>query len=67
VGQTQPQAVFEIMGRAGELSAQQFLLRSHYSEGLTAYRARRWDEADNAFNLIWLLKRFQAMDHLWRC
>jgi len=50
VGQTQPQAVFEIMGRAGELSAQQFLLRSHYSEGLTAYRARRWDEANNAFN-----------------
>jgi adenylate cyclase len=51
VGQTQPQAVFEIMGRAGELSAQQVLLRSHYSDGLTAYRARRWDEANNAFNL----------------
>jgi adenylate cyclase len=51
VGQTQPQAVFEIMGRAGELSAQQVLLRSHYSEGLTAYRARRWDEANNAFNM----------------
>ena len=51
VGQTQPQALFEIMGRAGELSAQQVLLRSHYSDGLTAYRARRWDEANNAFNL----------------
>jgi adenylate cyclase len=51
VGQTQPQAVFEIMGRADELSAQQVLLRSHYSDGLTAYRARRWDEANNAFNL----------------
>src|SRR5499427_1311861 len=51
VGQTQPQAVFEIIGRAGELSAQQVLLRTHYSEGLTAYRARRWDEANNAFNM----------------
>jgi len=51
VGQTQPQAVFEIMGRAGALSAQQVLLRSHYSEGLAAYRARRWDEANNAFNM----------------
>jgi len=51
VGQTQPQAVFEVMGRAGELSAQQVSLRSHYSEGLTAYRARRWDEANNAFNM----------------
>jgi len=51
VGQTQPQAVFEIMGQAGELSAQQVLLRSHYFEGLTAYRARRWDEANNAFKM----------------
>jgi adenylate cyclase len=51
VGQSQPQAVFEIMGRAGEVSAQQVLLRSRYAEGLAAYRARRWDEANNAFNL----------------
>jgi class 3 adenylate cyclase len=48
-GQTQPQIVFEIMGRAGALSAEQITLRAHYSEGLAAYRARRWDEATNAF------------------
>jgi hypothetical protein len=48
VGQSQPQVVFEIMGRAGELSMEQAALRSRYSEGLTAYRARRWDEATAA-------------------
>jgi class 3 adenylate cyclase len=40
-GETQPQIVFEIMGRAGELSAEQIALRAHYSDGLAAYRARR--------------------------
>src|SRR6476620_5048280 len=49
VGQTQPQVVFEIMGRAGELAPKDMLLRTRYSEGLAAYRARRWDEARNAF------------------
>ena len=47
-GQTRPQTVFEIMGRAGELSAEQIALRAHYSDGLAAYRARRWDEATSA-------------------
>jgi adenylate cyclase len=50
VGQTQPQVVFEIMGRAGELAPKDMLLRTQYSEGLAAYRARRWDEARSAFN-----------------
>jgi class 3 adenylate cyclase len=49
VGQSQSQVVFEIMGRAGGLSTEQIALRSHYAEGLTAYRARRWDEAIGAF------------------
>ena len=48
-GQTRPQIVFEIMGRAAALSAEQIALRTSYSEGLAAYRARRWDEATNAF------------------
>ena len=48
-GQTRPQIVFEIMGRAGALSAEPITLRAHYSEGLAAYRAQRWDEATSAF------------------
>jgi class 3 adenylate cyclase len=52
VGQTHPVAIHEIMGRKGELTPQQLLLRSRYSEALAAYRARRWDEARRAFDAI---------------
>jgi class 3 adenylate cyclase len=50
LGQTRPQAVFEVLGRQGALSANQIALRDRYAEGLAAYRASRWDEARNAFN-----------------
>jgi adenylate cyclase len=49
VGQTHSEAVFEIIGRAGELTEQQRVLLAQYAEGLAAYRARRWDEARRAF------------------
>jgi class 3 adenylate cyclase len=49
LGQTRPQAVYEIMARKGELTAAQAELRDRYAEGLAAYRARRWDEARRAF------------------
>ena len=50
LGQTQPQSVFEIMGRKGELTPAQIELRTRFSEGLAAYRAQRWDEARRAFD-----------------
>jgi class 3 adenylate cyclase len=49
LGQTRPQAVFEIMGLKGELTAAQIELRARFAEGLAAYRAQRWDEARRAF------------------
>jgi len=49
LGQTQPQAIFEIMGRKGELTHAQVELRTRYSEGLAAYRARHWEEARHGF------------------
>ena len=49
VGQTVAQKVFEIIGREGELNEKQLTMRSRYSEGLAAYRARNWDEARRAF------------------
>ena len=55
LGQTQPQAVFEIMGRKGELTAAQLELRAHFSEGLAAYRAHRWKEARHAFETALLV------------
>jgi adenylate cyclase len=48
-GQTHPETVFEIIGRAGELTQQQLVLQARYADGLAAYRARRWDEARAAF------------------
>jgi len=49
LGQNRPQAVFEIMGRKGELSPAQLELRDHFARGLACYRSRRWDEARHAF------------------
>ena len=51
-GQTQPQAVFELLGRKDELTAKQDLLRTRYADGLLAYRAQRWDEARAAFHAV---------------
>ena len=50
LGQTQPQAVFEVFGECGTLGANQIALRDRYAEGLAAYRAGRFDDARNAFN-----------------
>jgi class 3 adenylate cyclase len=50
LGQSQPQVIFEIMGRRGELASNAALLRTRYEEGLTAYWAKSWDEARAAFN-----------------
>src|SRR3984885_12371243 len=48
-GQSQPQTVYEVMGRKDTLTPQQTLACARYAAGLAAYRARRWDEARAAF------------------
>ena len=52
VGQTQPQAVFELLGRKDELTPKQDLLRTRYADGLAAYRAQHWEKARTAFNAV---------------
>jgi len=49
LGQNRPQAVFEIMGRKGELTPAQLELRDRFSEGLACYRRRQWDASRRAF------------------
>jgi class 3 adenylate cyclase len=49
LGQSQAQAVFEIMGKKDELTPNQIELRNRYSEGLVAYRAQHWDQSRQAF------------------
>ena len=50
VGQSQPETVFEIMGRNDDLTPEQVSLQERYSEGLAAYRSRDWDAARHAFS-----------------
>jgi adenylate cyclase len=50
VGKTEPQQVFEIMGRKGALTPNQEKLRDRFSEGLEAYRAQNWETARTAFD-----------------
>ena len=49
IGQSRPQTVFEIMGATENLSPDHLALKARYAEGLAAYRARRWDDAHDAF------------------
>jgi adenylate cyclase len=49
LGKTEPEAVYEVMARAGELTPVQAALRSRYAEGLAAYRAKLWEAAQRAF------------------
>jgi class 3 adenylate cyclase len=49
-GHTHSEIIFEILGRKGELTPQQFISRDKYLEGLAAYREQRWDEALGALN-----------------
>src|SRR5438477_3300405 len=44
-GKTEPEHVFELLGRKGNLSEQQRELRATYGTALAAYRRRAWDEA----------------------
>jgi adenylate cyclase len=48
-GMTVPARVYELLARTGELDARRASLRERYQEGLGCYRARRWDEAAEAF------------------
>ena len=48
-GKSEPQRVFELLGRKGELDDVTAALRTAYGEGLAAYRAGRWEAARAAF------------------
>jgi adenylate cyclase len=48
-GRSEPQRVFEVLGRSGEVDATTRDLRDRFAEGLAAYRGGSWDEARAAF------------------
>lgn len=50
-GKRRPVGVFELLGMAGDVSAEQLAGYAHYERGLSAYRNRHWDEAEAHLNL----------------
>jgi adenylate cyclase len=49
LGQKEPQAVFEVLARKGELTTAQEQLRARFTEGLAAYRTKQWEIARQCF------------------
>ena len=49
-GKQEPERVFEVTGRRGELTPTVRTLLDRFAEGLAAYRRRAWPEAVAAFN-----------------
>jgi adenylate cyclase len=49
VGKSEPERVFELLGRKGEVSAELIELRDAFAAALAAYRAQEWEKAASAF------------------
>jgi adenylate cyclase len=49
VGKSEPERVFELLGRKGEVAAELLELRDAFATVLAAYRAREWEKAASGF------------------
>jgi adenylate cyclase len=49
VGKTEPERIFELLGRKGEVSGERLALRDAFVEALAAYRRKEWEEARTGF------------------
>jgi adenylate cyclase len=49
VGKTEPQRIFELLGRKGEVARERLALRDAYVEALDAYRRKEWEKAIAGF------------------
>ena len=49
VGKTEPQRIFELLGRKGDVTEERLKLRNAFDEALAAYRRKNWEEARAAF------------------
>jgi len=49
VGKIEPQRIFELLGRKGEVDNERLKLRDAFEEALAAYRRKEWEEARVGF------------------
>jgi len=49
VGKAEPQRVFELLGRKGEVARERLELRDAFAKALEAYRSEAWEEAQAGF------------------
>ena len=49
VGKSEPERIFELLGRNGEVAADRLHLRDAFAEALAAYRGQHWDAAEHGF------------------
>jgi class 3 adenylate cyclase len=49
VGKSEPQRIFELLGRKGEIARERLELRDSYVEALSAYRRTDWEKARAGF------------------
>lgn len=49
VGKSEPERIFELLGRKGEIAADRLELRDTFAAALADYRAQRWDKAAKGF------------------
>jgi class 3 adenylate cyclase len=48
-GKTEPQRIFELLGRKGQVAEERLKLRDAFDEALAAYRHKSWEEARAGF------------------
>src|SRR5438270_5526337 len=49
VGKSEPERIFEMLGRKGEVAAERLELRDAFEAALVAYRRQAWEEAEAGF------------------
>jgi adenylate cyclase len=49
VGKTEPQRIFELLGRKGQVARERLELRDAFAEALETYRRGAWEEARAGF------------------
>jgi class 3 adenylate cyclase len=49
VGKSEPERIFELLGRRGEVSVERLELRDTFAAALADYRGRKWDKAAKGF------------------